>query len=322
MKFLKSKLLLMVLRRIIQSAIVLVFVTLLVFLVMQAVPGDPVRNFLGEAATPEQVAHFNELFGFDQPLHIQYFRWIAGLFQGEMGRSVTFQMDIADIIFQRLGVTLLVVIPAFIISVVFGILFGVAAALNRGKVVDSSVSFVANIGMAMPNFWMGILGIYIFALTLRILPVQGFVPPTQDLVESVRRLVMPVLIMASGPLAIFTRQTRSAMLEVVRQDYVRTAEAKGLGRRSTIIRHQLHNALIPIVTVMGVMLGSMIGTTVLVESIFVIPGIGTLMITAIRQSDLMVVKNGVLLLAVAVCICNLIVDLLYGIIDPRIRDSK
>ena len=318
----KNKLLRMIARRVVQSVIVLVFVTMLVFLVMQAVPGDPIRNFLGEAATPEQIAHFNEVFGFDQPVHVQYFRWIAGLFRGEMGRSVSFQMEISDIIFQRLQVTLIVVIPAFIISVVFGVIFGVAAALNRGKHVDNIFTFFANVGMAMPNFWMGILGIYIFALTLGILPVQGFVHPTQDLVESVRRLVMPVLIMASGPLAVFTRLTRSTMLEVVRQDYVRTAQAKGLGRISTIIRHQLHNALIPIVTVMGLTLGGMIGTTVLIESIFVIPGIGTLMISAIRSSDLMVVQNGVLLLAVAVCICNLIVDLLYGIIDPRIRDSN
>ncbi|MCL1996449.1 MAG: ABC transporter permease [Defluviitaleaceae bacterium] len=322
MKFFKNKLLQMILRRIIQSVIVLLFVTLLVFLVMQAVPGDPIINFLGEAATPEQIAYFTALFGFDQPVLVQYFRWITGLFQGEMGRSVTFQMQISDIIFERLGTTLLLVIPAFIISVVFGVAFGVIAALRRGKFLDSAVTFFANVGMAMPNFWMGILGIYIFALTLGVLPVQGFVSPTQDLGESIHRLIMPVIITASGPLAVFTRQTRSAMLEVVRQDYVRTAEAKGLDSRNIIIKHQLRNALIPIVTVMGVMLGAMIGTTVLIESIFVIPGIGSLMITAIRSSDYLVIQNGVLLLAVAVCVCNLAVDILYGVIDPRIRDAK
>jgi len=312
----------MIIRRLFQSVIVLIIVTLLVFLIIQAVPGDPVILFLGEGATEESIAYYTALFGFDQPVLVQYFRWITGLFRGEMGRSIILQMDVSDIIFTRLGTTLLIVIPAFILSVILGIIFGVAAALNRGKAVDSLVSFFANIGMAMPNFWMGILGIYIFALTLGILPVQGFVPPTQDLVESIRRLIMPVIIMASGPIAVFTRQTRSAMLEVVRQDYVRTAEAKGLGKKNTIIKHQLRNALIPIATVMGVMLGGMVGTTVLIESIFVVPGIGSLMILAIRSSDFMVVKNGVLILAIVVCICNLAVDLLYGVIDPRIRDSN
>jgi len=318
----KNKLLQMIVKRIGQSVIVLAIVTLLVFLIMQAVPGDPVVIFLGEAATPEMVARYTEIFGFDQPVFVQYARWIGGLFRGEMGFSVTMQRDVSEVLFQRFNTTLLLVIPAFVLSVIFGIVFGIIAALNRGRAADSIVTFLANIGMAMPNFWMGIIGIYIFALMLGILPVQGFVPPSQDLVESIRRLTMPVLVMASGPLAVFTRQTRSAMLEVVRQDYVRTAEAKGLGRSATIFKHQLRNALIPIITVMGVQLGIMIGTTILIESIFVLPGLGNLMITAIRTRDFMVVQNGVLLIAVTVSVCNLIVDILYGIIDPRIRDSK
>jgi len=321
MKLLKNKLLRMILKRIAQSIIVLVIVTLLVFLIMQAVPGDPISIFLGDAATPEMVAHYTEIFGFDQPVHIQYARWIMGLFQGEMGRSVVMQTEISEVLFERFANTLTVVLPAFIIAVIIGTTLGVVAALNRGKPIDSVVTFIANIGMAMPTFWIAILGIYIFALTLGILPVQGFVPPAQDLGESVRRLIMPVTVMSFGPLASFARQTRSAMLEVIRQDYVRTAEAKGLKYGKVILKHQLRNSLIPIVTVMGVSLGFMIGATVLIESIFVIPGMGNLMITAIRTRDFMVVQNCVLLIALAVCVCNLIVDILYGIIDPRIRDS-
>lgn len=318
----KNKLVQMILKRAGQSIIVLLLVTLMVFLAMQAIPGDPIQIFLGATATEEQIEHYTKLFGYDQPVLVQYGKWIAGLFRGEMGRSVMLQKEISEVIFQRLGTTLMIVLPAFILAMIFGVIFGVTAALNRGKPIDSAVSFVANIGMAMPLFWLGILCIYIFALKLGLLPVQGFVPPSENFGECVKRLVMPVGILSLGPLAQFARQTRSAMLEVIRQDYVRTALAKGLGRRDTILKHQLRNALIPIITVMGVQLGTMIGSTVLIESIFVIPGLGNLMITAIKSKDFMVVQNGVLIIAIAVCLCNLAVDLLYGIIDPRIRDSN
>lgn len=318
----KNKFLEMILKRVGQSIIVLVLVTLIVFLAMQAIPGDPIQIFLGATATEAQIEHYTKLFGYDQPVLVQYGKWIAGLFRGEMGRSVTLQKEISEVIFQRLGTTLMIVLPAFLLAVIFGVVFGVIAALNRGKIVDSIVSFIANIGMAMPLFWLGILCIYFLALKLHLLPVQGFVPPSQDLGKCIRHLIMPVSILSLGPLAQFARQTRSAMLEVIRQDYVRTAQAKGLGRRDTILKHQLRNALIPIITVMGVQLGTMIGTTILIESIFVIPGLGNLMITAIKSKDFMVVQNVVLIISVAVCICNLAVDLLYGIIDPRIRDSK
>jgi peptide/nickel transport system permease protein len=316
-----NKLSLMVARRIGQTVIVLFIVTLMVFLLMQLVPGDPIINFLGPSATPEQIQHYTQLFGYDKPALVQYGKWVAGLFRGEMGRSVLFQQDISGIIFERLGTTLMVVLPAFVLAVILGVTFGVIAALNRGGIVDSIISVFANVGMAMPLFWVGIICILLFALQLGILPVQGFVSPTENMGECVRHLVMPVCILALGPLAQFARQTRSAMLEVIRQDYVRTAQAKGLGGAATILKHQLRNALIPIVTIMGIQLGGMIGGTVLIESIFVIPGMGNLMITAIKGKDYMVVENGVFLIAVAVALCNLVVDLLYGVIDPRIRDQ-
>jgi peptide/nickel transport system permease protein len=311
----------MLARRIGQTVIVLFIVTLMVFLLMQLVPGDPIVNFLGSNATPEQIQHYTQLFGYDKPVLVQYGKWVLGLFQGEMGRSVLFQQEISGIIFDRLNTTLMVVLPAFVLAVILGVAFGVIAALNRGGIVDSIISIFANIGMAMPLFWVGIICILLFALRLGVLPVQGFVSPSENLGECIRHLVMPVSILALGPLAQFARQTRSAMLEVIRQDYVRTAQAKGLGRWATILKHQLRNALIPIVTIMGIQLGGMIGGTVLIESIFVIPGMGNLMITAIKGKDYMVVENGVFLIAVAVALCNLAVDLLYGVIDPRIRDQ-
>lgn len=311
----------MVAKRVLQSLIVLVIVTMIVFFLMQLVPGDPIVNFLGANATQEQIDYYTKLYGYDQPVIIQYLKWIQGLFHGEMGHSVTYNTEISSIIFTRLGVTLQVVLPAFAIAVILGVIFGIIAAQHRGSGLDSVISVIANVGMAMPLFWIGILSILIFALTLKILPVQGYTPPTEDFVEWLRHLVMPVCILALGPIAQFTRQTRSSMLEVVRQDYVRTAKAKGVAKRDITFKHELRNAMIPIITVMGVQLGSMIGGTVLIEKIFNIPGLGNLLITGITSKDFMVVENAVFLIACAVAICNLLVDILYGIIDPRIRNE-
>lgn len=311
----------MVVKRVLQSLIVLVIVTMIVFFLMQLVPGDPIVNFLGSNATQEQIDYYTKLYGYDQPVIVQYLKWIQGLFHGEMGHSVTYNTEISSIIFTRLGVTLQVVLPAFAIAVILGVIFGIIAAQHRGSGLDSVISVIANVGMAMPLFWIGILAILIFALTLKILPVQGYTPPTENFVEWLRHLVMPVCILALGPIAQFTRQTRSSMLEVVRQDYVRTAKAKGVAKRDITFKHELRNAMIPIITVMGVQLGSMIGGTVLIEKIFNIPGLGNLLITGITSKDFMVVENAVFLIACAVAICNLLVDILYGIIDPRIRNE-
>ncbi len=318
----KNKLLQMILSRVAHSLIVLVVVTFIVFMVMQAVPGDPIRIFLGPSATMEQIDHYTKLFGYDQPILVQYGKWISNLFHGQMGRSVLMQKDISQFIFEKLAITLSVVLPAFFLAVIIGSTFGIIAALHRGKPLDSVVSTLANFGMAMPIFWLGILLILIFSIKLRMLPVQGYVPPWVDFGKSIKPLIMPVIICSLTPTAVFTRQTRSAMLEVIRQDYVRTARAKGLDRKNIILKHQLRNALIPIITVMGFQLGIMVGTTIIIESLFVIPGLGSTMITAIRSKDFMVVQNVVFVISVFIIICNLIVDLLYGVVDPRIRDRK
>ena len=316
-----NKILKMIGKRIVQSIIVLFIVTLIVFLLMQLVPGDPIVNFLGANATEEQIAHYTELFGYDQPVLVQYGKWIIGLFHGEMGRSVALQKEISEVIFERLGVTLSIVIPAFILAVVLGVVLGIVAAKKRGSKIDTVISFFANIGMSMPMFWFGMLLIMLFALRLGVLPTSGLADWSDGAGVYLSHLILPVIVLAMGPLAQFTRQTRSSMLEVIRQDYVTTARAKGVTKRDLTFKHQLRNALIPIITVMGVQLGGMIGGTVLVESSFVIPGLGNLMITAIKGRDFMVVENGVLIIAIAVAICNLVVDILYGIIDPRIRND-
>lgn len=304
-------------RRIVQSVIVIFIVTLMVFLLMQLVPGDAVTNFLGASATESQIEYYTKLFGYDQPVLVQYFKWLGGLFRGEMGRSISLQMEISDVLVQRLQVTLSIVLPAFVI----GVSLGIVAAKNRGTVLDSLISVVANIGMSMPMFWFGLMLILVFANILHILPTSGYVYPQDDLGAAIRHSVLPVTVLALNYMSQFCRQTRSSMLEVIRQDYVTTAKAKGVSARTITFRHQLRNALIPIVTVMGASLGAMVGGTVLVESVFVIPGLGNLMISAIKARDFMVVENGVLVISVVVAVCNLVVDVLYGVIDPRIRND-
>ncbi len=311
----------MIVKRLVQSLFVIIIVTMLVFFLIQLIPGDPILNFLGTNASPEQIEHYTKLYGYDKPVYIQYFIWLAGLFKGEMGFSISHQTEVQNVIFERLGTTLNIVIPAFIIAVVLGILFGIIAALNRGKFIDTLLCFIANIGMSMPLFWIGMLLILVFGIQLKVLPTSGYVNMNDNFGEWLRHLVMPVIVCSFGALATFTRQTRSSLLEVIHQEYVKTARAKGLKRTKIIFSHQLRNALIPIITVMGNQFGLMVGSTVLIESVFVLPGLGNLMINAIRGRDFMLVCGCVFVIAVFVALCNLVVDILYGMIDPRIRDN-
>ena len=293
-------------KRVVQSCITILLVTLFVFALIQMVPGDPVANYLGATATEEQIAYYRLLYGFDRPVIVQYLSWIGGLFRGTMGQSISYQSEIADIILPRLGTTLTMVIPAFIIGTITGILFGIIAAKNRGKTIDSVISFFANIGVSMPMFWLG-------------MPSSGYVPITRDFGGWLSHMIMPIIVLSLGVNAGFVRLTRSSMLEVMRQDYVTTARAKGVSKKDVTFRHQLRNSMIPIVTTMGMRLGSMVGSTVLIESLFVIPGLGSVMMNGISNRDFMLVANGVLIISIFVAICNLVVDILYGIIDPRTR---
>lgn len=309
----------LILRRIGQSVVVLFLVTLMVFLVMHAMPGDPVSLYLGPTATPDQIQLYTKEFGFDQPVLVQYGKWIAGLFHGNMGRSIAFQEDVGPLLAQRVGVTLSVTLPAFLIAVILGVILGVIAAVNHGKAADSVITSVANIGISVPIFWVGILLVYWLSLKMHWLPVQGYTPLSTDFEMGIKKLIMPVFVLALGPMASFTRQTRSAMLEVTQQDYIRTARSKGLKENTVIRGHALRNALIPIITLMGMSIGGLIGGTVLIEQLYVIPGVGSMMMTAIMNKDYMVVQDTVFFIAAVVAVCNLIVDITYGFVDPRIR---
>ncbi len=315
----KSNLAKMIGRRVVQSCITILLVTLFVFALIQLVPGDPVVNYLGAAATDEQIQYYRHLYGYDQPVIVQYVTWIAGLFHGTMGQSISYQSEIADILLPRFVITLSMVVPAFVIGTITGILLGILAAKQRGRWIDSLISFFANIGVSMPMFWLGMMGMLVFALRLRLLPSSGYVPIERDFADWLRHMIMPIAVMSLGVNASFMRLTRSSMLEVMRQDYVTTARAKGVSRRDVTLKHQLRNSLIPIVTTMGSRLGSMVGSTVLIESLFVIPGLGSVMMNGISNRDFMLVANGVLVISIFVAVCNLVVDILYGVIDPRTR---
>jgi len=308
-----------ILSRLGQSLAVIFLVTVIVFTLMHILPGDPISIYLGETATPEQIEYYTQMFGLDQPLHVQYLRWIGGLLKGEMGRSITYSIDVKALLAKRVVCTLSVTLPAFFLSICIGVTLGVISATNRGKKLDSIITSCANVGIAIPSFWVGIILVYFFALTLKVLPVQGYTSFMENPIEYLRKLVMPVIVLSLGQIASLTRQTRSAMLEVVSQDYIRTARSKGITEKRVIYRHALRNALIPIVTLLGNSIGMLIGGTVIIENLFVIPGVGSLMMTSIINKDYMVVQNVTFIIALAVVLCNLFVDILYGYIDPRIR---
>ncbi|UUZ84858.1 ABC transporter permease [Paenibacillus sp. P26] len=308
-------------RRCIQTAVVILAVTLLVFLLMRSMPGDPVVMMLGPDASKEQIAYYTKQFGFDQPLPVQYVKWLGSILTGEFGKSVAYRQDIGPFIWERLKVTMTIALPAFSLSVILGVLLGMAVAVRRGGVIDSVITVLANLGMATPIFWLSILCVYVFSLKLGWLPVQGFTWPSDNLALALKKMAMPVCILSLGPLAQFARQTRSAMLEVIRQDYIRTGRSKGLGERAVIFRHALRNALIPIITLMGMQLGYMLGGSVLIEQVYVIPGMGNMLITAILNKDYQLVQSAVFVIATGVSVSNLLVDIAYGVVDPRIRIS-
>jgi len=302
--------------------VVIWVVTLVVFIVMRLLPGDPIQLFLGgriEGYTWEELEYFRHLYGLDRPIIEQYFSWLGQLLQGDLGTSIFTQRPVMYMIGQRLPITLNLAVSALIISAIVGITFGTICALNRGKWQDTLFSIIANLGITLPVFWVGILLIMLFAVRLDLLPTYGYTSPWEDFGLHIQKLILPLFCMCIFAVASLTRQTRSAMLEVIQQDYVRTAWAKGLRERIIIMRHMVKNALIPVVTQMGLQARFLLGGAVLVEVVFSIPGMGRMMADALLNQDYQVVQGGVLITALMVVLVNIIVDLTYAWLDPRIR---
>ncbi len=310
-----------IIRRLIQTVIVIVLVTFITFMLLQLVPGDPVVAMLGGEASQEQIIALRHEMWLDRPVLVQYYHWISNAVHGDLGRSISVSTNqsVVQIIGQRLPITLYVSVWAFLLSPIVGVALGAWGAIRRGRFIDPFISLFANIGIAIPIFWLAILGAYAFGFKLHWLAIQGFTFPTEGVLRSIKQTVMPVFCLAIPAVAILARQTRSAVLEVIRQDYVRTAMAKGMRERQVVLRHVLKNAMIPVVTLLGLEVRILFGGAVVVEQVFNINGMGRMMVTAGFDKDFPVLQGGVLVIGLAISLANLIVDLSYGWLDPRIK---
>jgi peptide/nickel transport system permease protein len=312
-----------IIRRFLQSLLVIIIVSLVVFFMMRLLPGDPVLMYMSQeqyqSLSMAQVEIVRHEFGMDKPLIVQYFNWVGDVFRGEFGKSLFYREDVGALIAWRLPITLHLGLVSFVISTVLGILAGVISAIRRGKVMDTLVTVGANIGITIPIFWLGIILIYTFGLKLGWLPLQGYTSPFDDFWLSTKQIIMPVICLAIFTIGAVARQGRSSMLEVISQDYIRTAWAKGLRERAVVMRHALKNGLIPIVTLSGAQLSQILGGAVFIETVFNIPGMGRLAVDALFSLDYAVVQAIALLTALMVVLANFIVDISYGWLDPRIR---
>jgi len=303
--------------------VVILIVTIMIFLFIRLLPGDPLIIYISQTdmqeLTEEQLYELRVKFGLDKTMPLQYIDWLGGIFTGDFGLSIYYDVDVGHLISERMPITVYLGVLAFVISSVLGIAFGVICALRRGTWIDTLVTFLANIGITVPSFWAGIILIYLLALKAGWLPVFGYTSPFDDFWLSLKRVIMPVICLSLFSVASLTRLTRSSMLEVVQQDYIRTAWSKGLRERMIIMRHTIKNALIPVVTVLGLQVAFIFGGSVLIETVFNIPGIGRLMTQSVMQQDFQVIQAGILIIAVVVVLSNLVVDISYGWLDPRIR---
>ena len=308
-----------IVRRLMQTVIVMVIVSFLVFLLLYLVPGDPAQIMLGLDATKAQLDALRHELWLDQPFLLQYWHWLNNLLHGDLGSSISNHQSVTSLISASLPKTFYLGLIALVLSVIISLPAGIISAVRRGSMLDQVITVIANIGMAVPVFWLGILGIYLFSLKLGWLPVQGYTSPFDDFWLSTQKLIMPSILMAVLPLASLTRQTRSSMLEVIRQDYIRTARSKGLKESSVITGHALKNAIIPVITLLGMQVRNLVGGSVLIEQVFNIPGMGRLMVSSVFNKDFLVVQGCILVIALAVCLANLLVDISYGYFDPKIR---
>src|SRR5262252_5093301 len=319
-------------QRLLHTVLVLIGVSLLTFALIHMTPGDPVLVMLGTDATPSELERLRHLLGLDQPLYIQYAHYLGLLLTGQMGDSIFQHQPVTKLIGDRFPATVELTVAAMSIAIVVGMVTGVISAVMPYSIFDISAMLLALAGVAMPVFWLGMLAILLFSLQLGWLPSFGRGEPLiqaiqylfktgdpSDVVDSIRHLILPALTLGAFSAALISRLVRSALLDVLGQDYVRTARAKGVASTNVIARHSLPNALIPVVTVIGLQVGTLLGGAVLAETIFAWPGIGRLLIQAISQRDYPLVQGIVLVTALVVSLINLVVDLLYGAINPRVR---
>jgi peptide/nickel transport system permease protein len=311
-----------VIYRTISALPVLVVVSLVCFLIMWIVPGDVAAEIAGADATPQQVAAIRSNLGLDRPLVARALDWYWNLLHGDLGQSYLLNRSVTDAVLERLPVTLSLAGLALTLAIVLGILLGAAAAVNHNRTLDQGAMALALVGLSLPDFWLGLMLIVLFGVHLGWLPTGGFVPLSEDPVGWVRSMTLPALTLAFTQMGVIARMTRSSMLDALGQDYIRTAKAKGLGFGQIVFVHALRNALIPIVTVIGVMTGVLIGGAVVIETVYSLPGVGRLIVGAIQRRDYPIIQGGLLMTAAIFVFVNIVVDVLYGLLDPRVRHGS
>lgn len=306
-------------RRLLSAVPVLFLVSLITFGMMRLIPGDPAAAIAGLSATPQQVQQIRQDLGLDQPFLTQLLHWYGGLLQGDLGRSILLGRGVFASVMERLPVTLALSAYALVLTLLIGLLAGILAALKQNTVIDQLAMAFAMIGISLPSFFLGLVMIILFAVHLGWLPTGGYIPLTEDPSGWFRTSTMPAISLALLQAGLLARITRSTMLEVMRQDYIRTARAKGLSQRSIVFRHALSNAMIPITTVVGIIVSLLISGAVVTEAIFSIPGIGQLLTQAVLNRDYPMVQGGLLLVTGFLVLVNIGIDVLYAFLDPRVR---
>jgi peptide/nickel transport system permease protein len=306
-------------RRVLATIPVLAMVAIFVFLMLRLTPGDPAAIIAGDSATTQQIDLIRERLGLNEPIHEQFVTWIGNLLQGNLGESFFFKTAVADLIAQRVGPTLMLATSTIILTVLVAVPLGVIAAYRRGTLVDRVVMGFSVLGFSVPTFVLGYLLIYLFAIRLDLFPVQGYRSIIDGLWPFLHRLVLPTLTLSVIYIALIARITRASMLDVLGEDYIRTAHAKGLTNRAVLLRHGLRNAAVPIVTVIGIGIALLIGGVVVTESVYNIPGLGRLTVDAVLGRDYPTIQGVILVFSFAYVLVNLLIDISYTLLDPRIR---
>lgn len=311
-----------VLRRVLGFLATLLIAAAVIFVLLDLLPGDPARFILGINATPDAVAALRVQMGLDEPAILRFGQWIWGMLGGDFGMSQTQKLPVASLIADRMAVTLPLTLFAMVVSMALGLPLGILAARHRGKRLDTALMVLAQTGVAVPNFWFGMLLTLVFAVSLKWLPPGGFTPWHENPVAALRSLILPGLAMALPQAAILARVMRTALVDVSTQDFIRTARAKGMTFGEALWRHGVRNALLPVLTILGLQFAFLIAGTIIVENVFYLPGLGRLILTAINQRDLVLVRSATIILVLVVSATMLAVDLAYGLVDPRLRDRK
>jgi peptide/nickel transport system permease protein len=310
------------LRRFLGFAATMLVAALVIFGLLDLLPGDSAQFILGINATPEAVLRLRAQLGLDAPAHERFIGWVWGMLHGDFGMSYTQRLPVATLIWNRVAVTLPLAVFAMIISIAIGLPLGILAARRRGKALDTAIMVTAQTGVAIPNFWFGMLLTLLFAVALRWLPPGGFTPWQEDPIAALRGLILPSLALALPQASILARVMRTALVDVTSQDYIRTARAKGLTMSEAVWRHGVRNALLPVLTILGLQFAYLVAGTIIVENVFYLPGLGRLISAAILERDLILVRGATIILVLVVTATMLLTDLTYAMVDPRLRERS